>query len=332
MKIALDTQGGDRPPEEIIRGGIEFTTQSGSQVIFVGDENVIIEELRRHSPSIKHSILHAPGVIAMEEEPSQAILKKLNSSLFKGVELVEKGLAEAFVSPANTGAIMVASLILLGRIAKIKRPGIILAFPTRNPIRKVLVIDVGASADCLPRNLYQFALMGRIYATEILGISNPSLGLLNIGQEEVKGNALTKATHTILKENKFPNYRGYVEGNKILHGEVDIVVCDGSTGNITLKAMEDTAAFVGDLIINNTRGARAKLGAWLLRPVFREIRTIISPSQYGGASLLGVNGIVIIAHGNSDAEAIKNALRVAERAYKNRLVEKLEEGLKNLVI
>lgn len=174
--------------------------------------------------------------------------------------------------------------------------------------------------------------MGWIYAREIFGVSNPSLGLLSNGQELIKGNKLTKTTHALLVGVKFSGYQGYIEGNQIFQGKVDVVICDGFVGNIALKVAEDAAVFVEDMIKNNIHGPRAKLGAWLLKPVFKRVKAIIDPSQYGGALLLGVNGIVIIAHGNSDAEAIRNALKVAERAYKNKLTEKLEGGLQKLII
>jgi len=328
VKIVLDTLGGDNPPQEIIRGGVQAARSFDIEIVFSGDRQMIEKELRKH-PTIKHSIIHAPEVIAMEDSPAEAVRKKKNSSLVKGIEAVKEGLADAFVSPANTGAVMAAALLRLGRIKGIERPGIATVLPTLNH-KNTLVIDVGANVDCAPHNLFQFALMGSVYAKEILEVANPSIGLLNIGEEPSKGNELALKAYELLEE--LPNFAGNIESNKLLRGEVDVVACDGFVGNVMLKAYEGGAAATIEMLKNAiNKDLKAKLGALILEPSLKSFKREISSSRYGGAPLLGVRGIVIIAHGNSDAEAIKNAIRVAKSAIEHKLVQKLEGGIKNTV-
>lgn len=329
MKIILDTQGGDKPPEEIIKGGVNFALKSKVKLVFAGSQEVIETELRK-CPQIKqvdYSVIYAPEVITMADSPLEAIRQKKKSSLVIGIKAVKNGLADAFVSPANTGAVMAASLLFLKRLDGIERPGIAALLPTVKEA-KTLVIDVGANTDCSAENLQQFALMGKIYSQEILGISEPKIGLLNIGQELNKGSKLIKAAHFLLKENKFLNFGGNVEPLDIFQGKVDVVVCDGSIGNVMLKGSEAGAAFSLKLIKTKIVGFKAALGAWFLKSAFKGVKSIVSPSQYGGAPLLGVKGVVIIAHGHSDAEAIANALSVAQNACQRQLLQKLENGLK----
>jgi glycerol-3-phosphate acyltransferase PlsX len=325
MKIVLDTQGGDKSPEEIMRGGVKFAKNSESEIIFVGQKKQIETELKRHS-DIKYSVLHAPEIINMTDAPAEAVRNKKNSSLVAGINAVKEGLADAFVSPANTGAIMAASLFRLGRIQKIDRPGIIIALPTLKG-KKVFVIDVGANADCTAYNLLQFAIMGQVYAN-IQGIVGPTIGLLSIGQESNKGNRLILEAHAILRE--IPNFVGNIESNKILEGEVDLIVCDGFSGNLILKAYPSGAAFALKLFKREIQKTlRTKLGGWLIKSALKNLRPLIHPAQYGGALLLGVNGVIIIAHGHSDSEAIKNALFVAKNSVENQLIPKLKKRLDN---
>ncbi|MFH0819456.1 MAG: phosphate acyltransferase PlsX [bacterium] len=325
MKIVLDTQGGDNPPQEIIKGGIEFAKETGEEVFFVGDREILRKELSR-APQIKSAIIHAPEVITMKDAPVEAIRQKKNSSLVTGINFFKKGLADAFISPANTGAVMAASLFRLGRLPRIDRPGIIIALPTLKG-GKVFVIDVGANADCAAHNLLQFAVMGQVYAN-IQGIANPTVGLLSIGQESSKGNRLTLEAHAILRE--FPNFVGNIESNKVLQGGVDLVVCDGFSGNLILKAYPSAVDFTLKLLKREIEKTfRTKFGGWLIKPAIKKLRPLIHPAQYGGAPLLGVNGLVIIAHGHSDSEAIKNALKVAKNSVENQLISKIKTRLNN---
>lgn len=324
MRIVLDTLGGDNPPEEIIRGGIQAAQSFDLEIIFSGEQQAIEAELRKH-PDVKYAVIHAPEVITMEDAPAEAVRKKKNSSLVKGIEAVRDGVADAFVSPANTGAAMAAALLRLGRIRGIERPGIAAVLPTSNH-KNVLVIDVGANVDCSPHNLFQFALMGSVYAREILAIDHPSVGLLNIGAEPGKGNELVLKAYDLLEG--LPNFVGNIESDKLLHGEVDVAVCDGFVGNVMLKAYEGGIVATIEMLKHTiSKDLKAKLGALILEPSLKSFKREMSSSKYGGAPLLGVRGIVIIAHGHSDAEAIKNAIGVAKSAIEHKLVDKLEWGI-----
>ena len=324
MKIVLDTLGGDNPPQEIIAGGVQAARSFGIEIVFSGDQQAIETEMRQHL-GIKYSIIHAPQVITMEDSPAEAVRKKKNSSLVKGIESVRDGVADAFVSPANTGAVMAAALLRLGRIKGIERPGIATVLPTLNH-KNTIVIDVGANVDCSPHNLFQFALMGSVYATEILEISNPSIGLLNIGQEPSKGNELALKAYELLEE--LPNFAGNIESNNLLRGDVDVVACDGFVGNVMLKAYEGGVAATIEMLKHAiNQDLKAKLGALILESSLKSFKREMSSSRYGGAPLLGVRGVVIIAHGHSDAEAIKNAIGAAKSAIEHKLVQKLEGGI-----
>lgn len=325
FRIILDTQGGDRPPAEIITGGLRASEDFDVEVIFAGERGLIEGEMGRRAKK-RHKIIHAPQIITMDDAPMEAVRHKPESSLVRGIEYVGRGEAQAFVSPANTGAVMAAALLKLGRIEGIDRPGIGAILPTTKG-KHVLVIDVGANVDCAPENLKQFALMGCIYAREILGVAQPKVGLLNIGSERRKGNALALKSFFLLEQ--LGNFTGNVEGHQILEGAVDVVVCDGFVGNVLLKAYEGgtaaTLKFLGQAI---TKDFFARFGAFVLLPALKNFRRSLSAARFGGAPLLGVRGVVIIAHGNSDAEAIRNAIRVASESIRQQLIAKIEHGLK----
>ncbi len=336
-KIVLDTQGGDRGPEEVIVGGLQAASEFDIELVLAGDQVVIERALarprwrpaKRRKPLRrgKVEILHAPEVVTMEDVPTEAVRKKRASSLVRGVQHVKQGRADAFVSPANTGAVMAASLLTLGRIRGIDRPGIAAVLPTvKEPDHHVVVLDVGANVDCEPENLKQFAIMGAVYAREVLGVPEPRIGLLNIGSERRKGNELALKAFRLLEAQ--PGFVGNVEANQIIHGDVDVVVCDGFVGNVLLKAYEGGAAATVELLKKAIeRDWLARLGAFILIPALKGFKRELSAARYGGAPLLGVRGVVIVAHGNSDAEAIKNAVRVAAESVRHGLVEKIERGL-----
>ncbi len=323
-RVVLDTQGGDRGPQEIITGGLKAAAEYDIELVFAGDPQVIGGEMGRRAKK-RFSILRASEVVTMEDVPTEAVRRKKESSLVKGIQTLRKGLADAFVSPANTGAVMAASLLKLGRTRGIDRPGIAAVLPTVHG-RNVLVIDVGANVDCDPENLKQFAIMGTLYAQEVLGIPEPKLGLLNIGSERRKGNELALKTFFLLEE--LENFAGNVEAHQILQGQIDVVVCDGFVGNVLLKSYEGGAAATVEMLKRAIqRDVLARLGAFILIPALRNFKRSLSAARFGGAPLLGVRGVVIVAHGNSDAEAIKNAVRVAAEAVRHRLVEKIEQGI-----
>lgn len=323
-RILLDTQGGDRDLGEVVTGGVKAASAHDLDVILAGDRTRIERELSRRAKK-RVTILDAPDVVTMEDAPKDVIRNKPESSLVRGVEAVRDGLADAFVSPANTGAVMAASLFKLGRLAEIDRPGIAAIIPTVHG-RNVLLIDVGANADCSPQNLKEFAVMGRVYAREILGVDEPRLGLINIGAERSKGNSLALKTFFLLEQ--LDGFIGNIEGNQILDGGVDVVVCDGFVGNVLLKSYEGgTASTVEFLRRAIERDILARLGSFIILPALKKFKRSLSAARYGGAPLLGVKGAVIVAHGNSDAEAIKNAVRTAGEAVQQSLIAKIERGL-----
>lgn len=324
MKIVLDILGGDNPAVELIKGGVQAAKSYDVEIVLSGDRETIEKSLGRHPPR-GLSIIDAPDVITMEDSPAEAVRKKKESSLVKGISALKEGMADAFVSPGNTGAVMAASLLKLGRLPGVKRPGIAIVIPTINDGR-MTIIDVGANVDCFPENLKQFAIMGAIYTQEIVGIEKPRIGLLNIGTEEGKGNELTRKALPLLEE--LDDFVGNVESNQLFQGEVDVLVCDGFVGNVLLKALEGGVSATIDLLKRAIqRNLQAKLGALILRPALRRFGEEMSFSYYGGAPLLGVRGVVIIAHGHSGAKAIKNAIGVAKNSVENALITKIEKGI-----
>lgn len=325
MKIVLDTLGGDRSPAELIAGGVAAMKEYGIEVVFSGDQTIIEREVGRQH-RVRYSVIHAPEEITMNEMPIEAIRKKKNSSLVQGVRAVRQGEADAFVSPANTGAVMAAALFNLGRLPEIDRPGIGVLVPTLEG-RRTLILDAGANAECDPEHLLEFGVMGTIYMRELLGVRNPRVGLLNIGEEPQKGDQQAVKAFSYLHQ-ELPNFAGNVEPNGLVEGGFDVVVTDGFTGNVCIKAYEGAATVtVRYLKREIEKSFLAKLGLPFLWPSLNRLKREMSAVQYGGAPLLGVRGVVIIAHGNSNAEAIKNAIRVAKEAVEHGVVEKIERGV-----
>lgn len=327
MRIALDAMGGDYAPERPVAGALAALDdpESDLDLVLVGDERAIAPVLARRPRDRRLSLRHAPDIIGMDEAPAAALRRKRNSSILIGIELQEAGEADAFVSAGNTGAVMAAALTTLGRIEGIARPAIVTAFPTQEG--PCLVLDVGANAECKPHHLAQFALMGHVYAAEVLGHERPRVGLLSIGQEVGKGNDLTIAAHRLLVDSGL-NFVGNVEGRDVLRGAVDVAVTDGFTGNVLLKFGESFVDFLAAEIkreIGSSR--RARLGARLMRPVFRRLARRIDYAEYGGAPLLGVDGIVIICHGGSSVKAFRNAIRAARRAVECDLARLIERAI-----
>jgi len=309
MNIIVDAMGGDNAPGEIIQGCVDAVFEYGVPITLVGKEDVIWEELRkRHAPEEKFTVVHASEVIQADEAPVAAIKTKKDSSMVKGFELLRQDPEGVFVSAGNTGALMAGGLLKVGRIKGIDRPALAPMIP--NMGRGTLLIDAGANAECKPQNLVQFAIMGCVYIEKVIGHKNPTVGLVNIGQEEAKGNELTKEAYNLLKAEKSINFIGNVEPRDIPEGVVDVLVCDGFVGNVILKLTEGVALGMFQMLKEElTRNAVTKMGALLLKPGLKKLKNRMDYAEYGGAPLLGIRGGIIKAHGSSDARAIKNAVR-----------------------
>jgi glycerol-3-phosphate acyltransferase PlsX len=327
MLIALDAMGGDHAPAETVAGAVQAAREFGLEVALVGPPDVLEAELARHGPRpATIRIVAASETIGMDEAPAQAVRQKRDASINTTMRLVKRGEAAAAVSAGNTGAVMASALFVLGRVGDIERPALGAFFPSTQ--HGVLMLDVGANADCKPSYLVQFARMGSIYMERLFGFKEPRIGLLNIGEEENKGNELTQEVYRQLQKSAL-NFVGNVEGKDIATGRVDVAVMDGFTGNVAIKMSE---GIVG-LVFSEMRSAlasrlRYRLAALVLRPALRTVRRRLDYAEYGGVPLLGVNGVVIIAHGRSDATAIKNALRAAGEAAASGIVEAMAEAFK----
>lgn len=312
MRIAVDAMGGDFAPAEIVAGAILAARDfpAVKRLILVGHQDAVRRELARHKnvpPSIE--VFHASEVIGMDEPPAQAVMKKRDSSISRMIDLIKAGEADAAVSAGNTGAVMGAAHLKLRTLEGVLRPAIAAILPTQK--RPVILIDAGANTESDPELLSQFAVMGSVYARDILGQAKPVVGLLSNGEESSKGNKLTKETFPLLKASHL-NFRGNVEGHDVFEGETDVVVCDGFVGNVLLKTAESVAHAIGHWIKQEfTRNPIRMLGALLLRGALKSMKERMDPENYGGAPLLGINGACIITHGASKAKAIYHAVRVA---------------------
>lgn len=324
-KVAVDAFGGDYAPEQIVEGALRAAEFDGISVILTGEENRLKSLVGGKAGSNRIEIVHAPEVIQMDEAPVDAVRKKKESSLVKAAQLVRDGEAGALVSAGSTGATMAASLFVIRRIKGVERPAITTLMPTRTGV--ALVVDAGANVDCRPSQLVQFAQMGSIYAAEVLKVHNPRVGLLNIGHEPGKGNQLVQEVYPLLQEAPI-NFVGNVEGRDIPRGEIDVVVCDGFVGNVVLKFAEGLGdALFGMMKEEFTRSFSTQLGALLMKSGLKRIKKRVDYTEYGGAPLLGVNGMVIIAHGGSNAKAIYNAIRVAKEGAENKIVNTIAERM-----
>lgn len=325
MRIAVDAMGGDYAPEEIIKGTLMAAeTWPDLHLILIGQQERILPFFIGAKPA-NISLVEASEVIGMDEHPANAVRKKKDASIVVATRLVKLGEADAVVSAGSTGAQMAAALLGLGRIKGIERPAIATVLPTLEGGK--LILDVGANLDASPDQLCQYALMGNIYAGKILGIPNPRVGLLNIGSEEGKGNELTQKTYTLLKDAPL-NFIGNVEGRDVPYGRADVVVCEGFVGNVLLKTAEGLAGVLFQLIKEKiSSNIVRKLGALAVKPGLKEIAQMMDYAEYGGAPLLGVNGISIICHGSSKIKAIFNAIRVARECVDVRLIEQIRQDL-----
>jgi len=329
MRILLDVMGGDLPPRELVKGGVAAGHRLNVDIVFSGDERAIKSALLKlhERESDKFSILPSSQSISMTEPPVRAVRLKKDSSLVNGLVALKERRVDAFVSPGNTGAVVVGSVFIIGRIAGIPRPGIAASIPTVSG-REIVVIDVGANVDCTPEHLLHFALMGATYARDVLSIPSPKIGLLNIGTEREKGNKVIHRVYDLLADGPLP-FVGNVEGHHLLtERPVDVVVCDGFIGNVFLKTLEGGISAMSSMIKKGAnRNLQGKLGGLMLKPVFFSLRKKLAYNRSGGAPLLGVDGTVVIAHGRSDALAIESAVDVAYRAVESHLNETMARGV-----
>jgi glycerol-3-phosphate acyltransferase PlsX len=321
IRVAVDAMGGDRGPEEVVAGALVAASDTVQPVI-VGPRGVETQGLE---------LIEAPDVIAMDEKPTDAVRAKPNSSLVVACRSVGEGKADAVVSAGNTGAMLAASLLEIRRIPGVRRPAIAVTIPARRG--PSVLLDSGANADARPEDLVQFAHMGAVFAEEILGVANPEIRLLSIGEEAEKGNQLTLDAHQLLASSTGLNFAGNAEGHDLLSGAADVVVTDGFTGNVALKVTEGTIKSLLDGLREEiTATPRGKLGGLLIRPAARRLRDRLDPDAYGGAYLLGLRGLAVIAHGNSSRLAITNAIRLAARGVENDVVGRLTQNLGESVL
>jgi glycerol-3-phosphate acyltransferase PlsX len=325
--IAVDAMGGDHAPRAEVEGAILAARELGVRILLVGVEEKIRHELGRHNVrNLPIEVVNAAEVITMSDSPSQAFRRKKNSSAHVAARLVHDGKAEALVSAGNTGAIMTVARFILGTLAGVDRPALAAAFPNMKEKFSV-ILDVGANVDSKPEQIEQFAVMGEIYYRAIFGTKRPRVALLSIGEEEMKGNDLTREAAALLK-NLPMNFVGNVEGRDVFRGDVDVIVCDGFIGNIALKISEGLVEHIGAMLKKAIKSSLAsQVGYVLSKQAFDSFRKRTDSSETGGAPLLGVRGITIIGHGRSNPTAIKNAIRVAAELCRARVNEKIEQEL-----
>ncbi len=329
-KVALDAMGGDNAPAQIVKGAVDaLKREDGIHVFLVGREEAVRKELAQYQyDESRIEIVNATEVIETAEPPVNAIRKKKDSSIVVGMKMVKEGQADAFVSAGSSGAILVGGQVIVGRIKGVERPPLAPLMPTEKGMS--LLVDCGANVDARPSHLVQFAKMGSIYMKHVVGIENPTVGIVNIGAEEEKGNALVKETFPLLKEEKEINFIGSVEAREIPGGQADVIVCEAFAGNIILKLFEG----VGNTLIRQIKkgmmgSLRSKLGAFLVKPALKETLKGFDVSEHGGAPLLGLNGLVVKTHGSSKAKEISNTLVQCVTFKKQRINEKIRESIQS---
>jgi glycerol-3-phosphate acyltransferase PlsX len=329
MKIALDAMGGDHAPSVTVEGAVETIKEFDDlEIILFGDESLIKKELKgKQYPLDRIQISHTSQIVGMHESPVAALRKKRDSSIRRAIDAVKNKEADAVISAGNSGVVMASALFALGTSMGVDRPAIAAIMPTFKGL--FVLIDVGANVDCKPENLLQFALMGSSYCRIILGKEEPRVALLSIGEEDTKGNELTREAFKMLKEANL-NFIGNIEGKDIFWGDADVVVCDGFIGNIVLKTSEGLAEVIIKMLKREIAGlAAGRIGYLFMKPALRNFRKRTDYAEYGGAPLLGINGTCIISHGRSTSRAIRNAIRVAVEFSKNRVHESISEDILN---
>lgn len=329
MRIAVDAMGSDNAPLPEVRGALKAEVSSDVEIILVGDEPRLKSALGTTTARHKISIVHASEVITMDDVPMLAVRKKKDASLLVAMRMVKQGVADAVVSAGNTGAVMVASRTILRPIQGVARSAICQLLPTMKGT--CLVLDLGANVDCSARHLCDFAEMGVVYSREVLGKDNPRVGLLNIGEEQAKGNDLAKTVHRNLRAAPHVNFIGNVEPKALYAGAADVVVCDGFVGNVVLKTSEGAGALIRHLLAKELRSSWiSTLGAILSRGAYKRLKRTVDPNEYGGAPLLGINGVVIIMHGACSHVGVSNAIEMACLAVKHEINKHIEEGISEL--
>ncbi len=327
--IAIDAMGGDHAPGTIVDGCVLAAREYGLPLLLAGRREEVERELGRHDlRGLSLEIAHASETVGMDESPATAVRRKRDSSIRVGAQLVRDGRAQALVSAGNTGAVMGTAMFVLGAIEGVDRPALTAIVP--NQRGRSVWLDVGANVDCRPEHLVQFALMGHVYAREVLGVASPRVGLLSIGEEDGKGNEQTREALKVLKMLEL-NFMGNCEGRDIFNGNADVIVCDGFIGNVSLKAIESVVEAVEAFLREEiSKSLVAKLGFLLSRAAFRSFKRRVDYAEYGGVPLLGVRGGVIICHGRSSAKAIKNAIRVASDFTLHRVNDRIHEAIVEL--
>ncbi len=335
-RIVVDAMGSDEHPGPDVEGAVQAAREYGVEIILVGDESKVRPVLeKQNTQGLSIRVVHAPEMLTMEDKGEALVLKARakdsQNSMAVGMDMVKRGEADAFVTAGNTGAGMVTALFRLGRIRGVDRPALAPIFPTAKGT--CVVLDIGANPDCKPENLIQFGILGSIYAEKVRGVKNPKVGLVSNGEEEGKGNELVKGATPLFKASKL-NYFGNVEGKEVIGGAVDVAVTDGFTGNVMLKTSEAVAKLITDTIRSLIKNGnlQTKIGGLLVKPALGAIKKLLDPGEQGAAPMLGVNGLVFIGHGRSDAFAIKNAVRVAKEAVDVKVLDAMkmaiEESLK----
>jgi glycerol-3-phosphate acyltransferase PlsX len=329
--IGVDAMGGDFGPEIVVPGVVMALAEFPGRfrIVLLGDRDEVEPVLTRHKASaLPIELVHAPERVEMDEPPATVLRRKPNSSLAIATHLQKEGRIDAFFSAGSTGAVVAVSLLGLGRLERVDRPAIATIFPNRG--KGCVVLDVGATSDCKPAHLVQFAEMGSCYAHDVLGLAEPRVGLLSIGEEPTKGNELAQETHQRLLATPNLNFIGNVEGRDILRGEVDVVVTDGFTGNVVLKLAESVVGHMAQSARREIeRDLRSKLGAVLLRPAFERLKRQFDYAEYGGAPLLGVNGVIFIGHGRSSSRAIRSAIRATATFVEQKVNEHIQDLLRS---
>ncbi|MEH2161967.1 MAG: phosphate acyltransferase PlsX [Nostoc sp.] len=325
VKIAIDAMGGDHAPGEIVAGAMRAKEELGVDILLVGDPQQIEAALPPKTNLGQMEIVPAEEAIAMDEEPLNAVRRKRKASINVAMDLVKQQQADAVFSAGHSGAAMASALLRLGRLPGIDRPAIGTVFPTIVAGKPVLVLDVGANVDCRPKFLEQFAVMGSAYSEYVLGTTEPKVGLLNIGEEDSKGNDAAVRAHQLLRENSQINFIGNAEGRDVLSGNFDVIVCDGFVGNVLLKFAEA----VGEVILQILReelpqGLHGQIGSAILKPNLKRVKQRMDHAEHGGALLLGVAGVCFIGHGSSQAPSVFNAIRMAKEAVDNQVIQRIQ--------
>lgn len=331
VRIAVDAMGGDYAPGEIVAGALRAKEELGVEVLLVGDPQEIEASLPANASLNQVEIVPAEDTIFMDEDALIGVRRKPQASINVAMSLVKQGQAEAVVSAGHSGAGMAAALLRLGRLPGIDRPAIGAIFPTMIASKQVLVLDVGANVDCRPKFLEQFAMLGSAYSQYVLGVPKPKVGLLNIGEEDCKGNDTAVRTYQMLKENNHINFVGNAEGRDVLSGDFDVIVCDGFVGNVLLKFAEALGNIVLQILKEELpQGWRGQIGTAVLKPNLKNIKQRIDHAEHGGALLLGVNGICVIGHGSSQAPSIFNAIRMAKEAVDHQVLQRIQSQYQSL--